>query len=95
MRGFGITWPVWLGIDYRTAYRALAEYQAPRRRGFADLAPNIVRNAEAVLTAPTIAGVPILFNLPAFLSVMGITWVLVRGIAKAPASTRRWSCSSS
>ena len=54
LRGFGLTWPVWLGIDYRTAYRALAEYQAAGG-ATADLAPNVIRNAEAVLNAPHIA----------------------------------------
>ena len=82
LRGFGLTWPVWLGIDYRTAYRALAEYQAAGG-ATADLAPNVIRNAQAVLTAPRIGSVPILFNLPAFLSVMGITWVLVRGVRES------------
>ena len=82
LRGFGITWPVWLGIDYRTAYRALAEYQAAGGAA-ADLAPNVVRNARAMLTAPRVGGVPILFNLPAFMVVMGITWVLVRGVRES------------
>lgn len=82
LRGFGIAWPVWLGIDYRTAYRALAEYQAAGG-DVASLAPNIVRNAQAVLTAPHVGGIPILFNLPAFLSVMGVTWVLVRGVRES------------
>ncbi len=82
LRGLGITWPVWLGIDYRTAYRALAEYQAAGG-ATADLAPNVIRNAEAVLNAPHIAGIPLLFNLPAFLAVMGITWVLVRGVRES------------
>ncbi len=82
LRGFGITWPVWLGIDYRTAYRALAEYQAAGG-ATADLAPYVIRNAAAVLNAPHIGGVPLLFNLPAFLSVMGVTWVLVRGVRES------------
>jgi APA family basic amino acid/polyamine antiporter len=82
LRGLGLTWPAWLGIDYRTAYRALAEYQAAGG-AVADLAPNIIRNAEAVLNAPTIAGIPVLFNLPAFLVVMGVTWVLVRGVRES------------
>ena len=82
LRGFGLTWPGWLGIDYRTAYRALAEYQAAGG-ATADLAPTIVRHAEAVLNAPTIAGIPVLFNLPAFLAVMGVTWVLVRGVRES------------
>jgi APA family basic amino acid/polyamine antiporter len=33
--------------------------------------------------APRIAGVPVVFDLPAFLIVMAITWVLVRGIRES------------
>ncbi len=82
LRGFGVAWPGWLGTDYRTAFRALAEYQAAGG-GLADLTPSVIRNAEALLAAPRVAGVPILFNLPAFLVVMSITWVLVRGIRES------------
>lgn len=82
LRGFGITWPGWLGVDYRTAYRALAEYQAANG-ALGDLAPNVIRSAEAALNAPHIGGIPILFNLPAFLSVMIVTWVLVRGVRES------------
>lgn len=82
LRGFGLTWPTWLGIDYRTAYRALAEYQAAGA-DLSGLAPSVIRNAEAVLNAPSIAGIPLLFNLPAFLVVMAVTWVLVRGVRES------------
>ena len=82
LRGFGVAWPAWLGIDYRTAYRALAQLQAAGS-ATADLAPSVTRNAQAVLDAPHIGGVPILFNLPAFLVVMGVTWVLVRGVRES------------
>lgn len=82
LRGFGVAWPGWLGTDYRTAYRALAEYQAAAGT-LADLSPSVVRNAEAVLNAPSIGGVPLIFNLPAFMVVMAITWVLVRGVRES------------
>lgn len=40
--------------------------------------------SQSVLTsAPLLAGLPIVFNLPAFLIVMVITWVLVRGISES------------
>ena len=82
LRGVGIAWPAWLGTDYRTAYRALAQLQAAGGVT-ADLAPSVIRNARAVLDAPHIGNVPLLFNLPAFLVVMGVTWVLVRGIRES------------
>ncbi len=34
-------------------------------------------------TAPNIGGIPILINLPAFLIVMAITWLLVRGVKES------------
>ncbi len=82
LRGFGLTWPGWLGTDYRTAFRALAEYQAAGG-ATADLAPSVIRNAQAVLDAPHVGSIPVLFNLPAFLVVMAITWVLVRGVRES------------
>ncbi len=42
-------------------------------------------------TAPRIAGVPILVNLPAFVIVMLITWLLLLGVqARARAPTTSW-----
>ncbi|MHB1298260.1 MAG: amino acid permease [Gemmatimonadaceae bacterium] len=34
-------------------------------------------------TAPSVAGIPVLVNLPAFLIVMAITWLLVRGVKES------------
>jgi len=85
LRGFGVEVPLWLGIDYRSAIdaaRQVAEAQAggvdPSTLGIA-----VERGAQAMAQAPVLLGVPILFNLPAFLVVMGITWVLVRGISES------------
>jgi APA family basic amino acid/polyamine antiporter len=39
--------------------------------------------ALAVQTAPHVLGVPFIFNLPAFLIVMLVTWVLVRGVSES------------
>src|SRR5690606_37638998 len=82
LRGYALAWPAWPGTDYRTAAHALAEYQAAGG-DIVQLTPAVVRNAEALLNAPTIAGVPVVFNLPAFAVVMAITWVLVRGIRES------------
>ena len=49
----------------------------------ADLSPSVVRAAEAMRDAPHLAGIPIIFNLPAFLIVMLVTYVLVRGISES------------
>jgi APA family basic amino acid/polyamine antiporter len=85
LRGFGLAVPTWLGIDYRSATQAayqIAEAQAsgidPTTLGIA-----IERHAQALAEAPVLLGVPFVFNLPAFLIVMLITWVLVRGITES------------
>lgn len=85
LRGFGLEVPAWLGIDYRSATQAahqIAEAQVsgidPTTLGIA-----IERNAQALAEAPVLLGVPFVFNLPAFLIVMLVTWVLVRGITES------------
>ena len=50
---------------------------------FASVGPAIQLAAQALVDAPRIAGIPIVFNLPAFLIVMGITVVLVKGIRES------------
>ena len=78
--------PAWLGIDYRTAAQAaqrFAEASAAGAAAVADLSPSVVRAAEAMRDAPHLAGIPIIFNLPAFLIVMLVTYVLVRGISES------------
>jgi basic amino acid/polyamine antiporter, APA family len=82
LRGFGIDIPSWLGTDYRSAAQAarqIADAQAANI-DIATLGAAVERAASALATAPAIAGIPIVFNLPAFLSVMLVTWVLVIGI---------------
>jgi APA family basic amino acid/polyamine antiporter len=84
LRGLGIGWPAWLGIDYRTASQAatrLADAQASGQ--LAGLPASTLRYAEALAAAPHLGGFPIVFNLPAFLIVMLVTWVLVRGIRES------------
>ena len=82
LRGFGIDFPSWLGIDYRSASQAarqVAEAQAANV-DVSTLGLAVERAASALTAAPVIGGIPIVFNLPAFLIVMLVTWVLVRGI---------------
>jgi APA family basic amino acid/polyamine antiporter len=82
LRGLGMHFPSWLGTDYRTAAeaaRALAEPGAdPAVLGMA-----VVESARSVSEAPHLAGIPLIFDLPAFLIVMAITWVLVRGVSES------------
>jgi len=86
LRGFGIAWPGWLGIDYRTSSQALARVAEVTSAGgdpLAELGAATVRMAEALRTAPHLGSLPVVFNLPAFLIVMGITVILVRGVRES------------
>jgi basic amino acid/polyamine antiporter, APA family len=85
LRNMGIGFPAWLGTDFRSAALAAKDVAAAHASGAdpAGLGPAILLAADAAANAPHVLGVPIIFNLPAFLIVMGITWVLVRGIKES------------
>ena len=73
----GLSLPAWLATDYRSAHMA-AEAVAG---GAAD-ASNLYL-ASALSTAPSLFGLPVIANLPAFLIVLLITVVLVIGIRES------------
>jgi basic amino acid/polyamine antiporter, APA family len=84
MRGLSLDIPTWLGTDYRTAFQSAAQLASAQAAGTAaDLGASVLRSASAVTTAPHIAGIPIIFNLPAFLIVALVTVVLVRGVSES------------
>ena len=85
LRGLGIAWPGWLGTDFRSAAQGAHQVAATAAAGgdVADLSILVRQAAEVFSSAPRFAGVPIIFNLPAFLIVAFITWVLVRGIQES------------
>ena len=92
LRGFGIHWPVWLGIDYRTASQAAANVAAAIAAGkdpATEVGAAAVRSAQALADAPHFGSFALVFNLPAFLIVMLITVILVRGIRES-ASFNSW-----
>ena len=85
LRGFQVIWPLWLGLDYRSALQAahiLADAKT-RHLDLATLDPTVLRNAQAWSDAPHLAGIPIVFNLPAIVIVALITWLLVVGIRES------------
>ncbi|MCK6444810.1 MAG: amino acid permease [Planctomycetes bacterium] len=85
LEGFGIHFAPWMLTDYRSAVQAAAQV-ADARAGGIDLAtlPELVRqNALALDTAPRLAGVPFVFNVPAFSIVALITVVLVKGVRES------------
>ena len=85
LRGFSIDWPLWLGIDYRTASQAAAEVAQAKAASvdLGSLGVSVARAAAALDAAPRIWGIPILFNVPAAAIVLFITAVLVRGIRES------------
>jgi basic amino acid/polyamine antiporter, APA family len=80
LRGFGWEWPLWLGIDYRSA--AQAAHQVAQSAG-ASSEIAVTRAADALAQAPRLLGIPIIFNLPAVGIVLLLTMVLVRGIRES------------
>jgi basic amino acid/polyamine antiporter, APA family len=94
LAGFHIPWPAWLGTDFRSAIQSknhfldglanlngfLSHPFSPTNWDLADLAEIGRRDLIAYATAPRLAGLPVVFNLPAFLVVMFVTWVVLVGI---------------
>jgi APA family basic amino acid/polyamine antiporter len=87
LASLGGSWPAWLGTDYRSAAAAARELADCVARGMEVSAlPALTQHkAAALVEAPRLWGVPVVFNLPAVLIVAGITWVLVRGIRESSA----------
>jgi APA family basic amino acid/polyamine antiporter len=85
LRGLGMEFPRWLGIDYRSAAQASRQVADAIAAGTdpATLGIAIERAASALAQAPRVFGVPLVFNLPAFAIVGLVTWVLVRGIRES------------
>ncbi len=85
LSGFGLHWPLWLGADFRSALQAVKQIAAAKAAGtdLATLDPAVRAAAQAYADAPRLAGVPFIFNLPAFGIVMLLTWILVRGIRES------------
>jgi APA family basic amino acid/polyamine antiporter len=82
LRGLHIQWPAWLGTDYRSAVQAASELQAAHG-DLSSLKADVLQAATAWTTAPQLAGVHLVFNLPAFLIVMFVTWILILGIRES------------
>src|SRR5690348_6806423 len=82
LKGFGLHIPAWLGIDYRTAAQSLRQVETARASGIdpTSLGIAVTQAAAGITSAPHLFGIPIVFNLPAFLIVALITWILVIGV---------------
>ena len=82
LRGFQITFPAWLGTDYRSAVQAAARLAEAQAAGIdlSTLSASVLRDAASLGAAPHVFGLPIVFNLPAFSIVAVITWITLIGI---------------
>ena len=85
LRNMGLGFPAWLGTDYRSAAMATRDIAAAVAKGLdpSTLGPAVTLAGQALSGAPHVWGIPIVFNFPAFLIVMAITWVLVKGIKES------------
>jgi APA family basic amino acid/polyamine antiporter len=85
LAGFHLQWPVWLGTDLRSAIQGAHKVAAAQAAGadIQTLGGVILRGHQAYTTAPHLLGIPVVFNLPAVLIVVLITWVLVIGIRES------------
>ncbi len=73
---FDIKTPLWLVTDYWSGKALVDKHEL-----VGDLSP--LTNAYSNYTFPTVFGVPFAFNLPAFLIILVVTYVLVKGIKEA------------
>src|SRR5215469_7854247 len=94
LTGFHLDWPAWLGTDFRSAFQSKGLFlDAFTNLGtlpgslcwtgacdLSGLSEFGKRDLLAYLTAPDIGGLRIIFNLPAFLIVVLVTWVVLVGI---------------
>ena len=71
-----------IGVDLpawlTTGYRTAVLSSNPEVRGLVD-------------TAPQVAGLPLLVNLPAFGIVLFVTWLLLKGVRESSSPTTPWS----
>jgi APA family basic amino acid/polyamine antiporter len=85
LRGLGWNWPLWLGVDLRSALQAAQRVGEAKAAGIdlATLSDSVVRAARAFEAAPRLGGTPLVFNLPAAGVVLGLTWVLTIGVRES------------
>ena len=84
LRGLHLHWPSWLGTDYRSALQAAKQLANLEAHGdMPSVGADVVQAAAAWNLAPQLGGLHLVFNLPAFLSVMLLTIILVLGIRES------------
>lgn len=81
LSGFGIHWPDWLGIDYNSAKEAYNQIQSGTFKN--SIPDTVAKAAYTYSNAPQIGGIKILFDLPAGLITLFITFIVYIGIKES------------
>ena len=82
LAAFHLHLPAWLGTDFRSALQGAAQLASAQAShlDLSKLDPSVLHDAQAFKEAPRMLGVAFVFNLPAFVIVAVITWVVLVGI---------------
>jgi len=82
LEGLHLHLPAWLGTDFRSAMQAAAQVATVPAAHLdpTKLDAGVLHDALAWQSAPRLAGLRIIFNLPAFGIVLLVTWVVLIGI---------------
>jgi APA family basic amino acid/polyamine antiporter len=85
LKGFGLSLPSWATIDYRSAMQGFQKASEAINSGvnFDQLQPVLQNAVTAVNHAPRLFGLPFIFNIPACVIVLLLTYILVLGIKRS------------
>jgi basic amino acid/polyamine antiporter, APA family len=85
LRGFGLSFPEWLATDPVTASHGAKQVADAVATGVdpSTLGAHVTQAAAALNNAPHLFGMPIIFNLPAVLIMVLVTWILVVGVRES------------
>lgn len=82
LAGFGVHWADWLAIDYGSAHNAFEQVKAFTAFG-EHLPDNLIKAAQTFQNAPELLGHKIIFDLPAGLITLFITFLAYIGIKES------------
>lgn len=85
LEGLGIHLPQWIQTDYVTAHNGFTEASALMHGGklFENLDSGLQAAYQAWTNAPTLGGLHLIFDLPALVIIVLITWLVYRGIKES------------
>ncbi len=85
LEGLGVHFPQWIQTDYVTAHNGFTEASALMHGGklFENLDTGLQAAYQAWTQAPTLGGLHLIFDLPALVIIVLITWLVYRGIKES------------